>query len=391
MPTVTASSTTYSTLGEPFEALVSSSGTVFVSITADATPNSETGIQVFTPASGGGLQSACVNQLPFALASEGAIFANLSFSPNGVNLAGGIWSPGAIFYNVDQLQTCSATGFVVSQGPIASGEGTLDVQVTPDGKYAFISNEDGVAAGAITSGNIGVVALQLDGTGNVTTGTTLIGQISTGGNGIAGMRLSPDGTRLYVTSEVAAASTAASGGNNPVLSRTSCVEPPGGATLNGLLTVINVAVAEATPGPSAILATVDAACSPTRMAESKDEATLWVSARGDDRVLAFSPSLLESNPDNSLLGYASTGGTAPVGIRLCHGDKLLAVANSNRFNTGTANATILYVANPASASVLQTISTGFFPREITVGLDDSTLYLTNFRSDTIQVIETTVN
>jgi hypothetical protein len=40
-----------------------------------------------------------------------------------------------------------------------------------------------------------------------------------------------------------------------------------------------------------------------------------------------------------------------AGISLFHSDELLAVANSNRFNIGTANATILYVANPAEASV----------------------------------------
>lgn len=80
-----------------------------------------------------------------------------------------------------------------------------------------------------------------------------------------------------------------------------------------------------------------------------------------------------------------------MGICLFHSQELLAVANSNRFNTGTANATILYVANPASASVVQTIATGLFPREVSVGPDDATLYLTNYDSDTLQVISTTVN
>ena len=115
-----------------------------------------------------------------------------------------------------------------------------------------------------------------------------------------------------------------------------------------------------------------------------------MTARGDNRVLAFNTALLESNPNNALLGYADTGGTAPVGLKLFHNDQLLAVANSNRFNTGTANATILNVTSPASASVVQTITTGLFPREVTVGADDATLYLTNYLSDTFQVIQTTV-
>lgn len=382
-PTVTASSATYPTVGAPFQAAVSSSGTVFVAVASQ-------GIQVFAPGAGG-LTSVCVNALPSSVSGEGASATNLSFLPNGVDLAAGIESPGAAFFNLAALNTCTATGYVVSQGPIASDQGTMEVDITPDGKYAFVSNEYGVASGATTEGNIGVVALQYDSNGDVSTGTTLLGQISTGGQAIAGMTLSPDGTRLYVTSEIAA-STAPNGSTNPILSEDDCVQNVGGSPqLNGLLTVINVAEAESSPGPSAILATVDAGCSPVRMAETADESTLWVAVRGDNRVLAFSTGMLEFNPGNALLGYASTGGTAPVGIRLFHNDQLLAVANSNRFGAGpTANAAILDVSVPSSASLVQTISTGLFPREIWAGSDDATLYLTNYDSDTLQVISTSV-
>jgi DNA-binding beta-propeller fold protein YncE len=351
---------------------------------------SQTGVQVFSP-NNGGLSPTCVNQLGASLLSEGAAVSNLSLLPNGADIAAGIGSPGAIFFNAATLESCTATGYVVSQGTIASGQGSQEVAVTPDGKYAFVSNEYGVASGAVTEGNIGVVSLQYDANGNVTTGSTLLGQISTGGTAIAGMTLSPDGSRLYVTSEVAQANSTASGSSNPVLARTGCVQQTGGAAnINGLLTVIDVVTAESTPGSSAILATVDAGCSPVRMSETADSSTLWVSVRGDNRVLAFSTGMLEFNPNNALLANADTGGTAPVGIHLFHNDQLLAVANSNRFNTGVANATILSVATPASASVVQTIATGLFPREVTVGSDGATLYLTNYDSDTLEVISTTV-
>jgi len=49
----------------------------------------------------------------------------------------------------------------------------------------------------------------------------------------------------------------------------------------------------------------------------------------------------------------------------------------------------LNVAFPSAAGVVATISTGNFPREITVGPDGTTLYLTNFDSDTLQVIQIT--
>jgi DNA-binding beta-propeller fold protein YncE len=354
-------------------------------------------VQVFAPNSGG-LQSSCVNALPasiLALSPASTFVANLSLFPGATDIAAGIGYPGAIFYHVADLLACSSpSGYVVSQGSTSTplnDAGTLNVAVTPDGNYAFVSNEYGKAPNVTTPGNIGVVAIQRDANGNFTTGTTLIGQIPTGGNTIAGMLLSPDGTRLYVTSEITATGTTAAGSSNAVLAKSGCVQAVGSAsTINGLLTVIDVAKAITTPGTGAILSRVAAGCSPTRLTETANGATLWLTARGDNRVLAFNTALLESNPNNALLGYADTGGTAPVGLKLFHNDQLLAVANSNRFNTGTANATILNVTSPASASVVQTITTGLFPREVTVGADDATLYLTNYLSDTFQVIQTTV-
>jgi hypothetical protein len=387
---VKVSSTTYATAGHPWEAIVTSSGSVLVSVTADATAGSKTGVQVFSPNSGG-LQSSCVNALSasiLALNPASTLVANLSFFPGATDIAAGIGFPGAIFNHVADLLACSSpSGYVVSQGSTSTpfpinDAGTLNVAVTPDGNFAFVSNEYGKAPNATTSGNIGVVSIRRDVNGNFTTGTTLIGQIPTGGNAIAGMLLSPDGTRLYVTSEIAAVGTIAAGSSNAVQAKSGCS--------NGLLTVIDVAKAKIAPGTGAILSTVAAGCSPTRMTETANGATLWLSARGDNRVLAFNTALLESNPNNALLGYADTGGAAPVGLQLFHNDQLLAVANSNRFNTGVANATILNVSSPASASVVQTIPTGLFPREITVGPDDATLYLTNYSSDTFQVIHTTV-
>ena len=388
-PTVTITSNTYPVLGSPYQALPLSNGDVLVSVTADATTGSETGVQVLTP-SGSGLQSSCVDQLSPTLVGENASMGDLDLAPNGANVGAGIGSPGAMFWNLTSLENCGASGTVLSQGSISANEGTTEAVVTPDGKYAFVINQAGFASGATFEGNIGVVHLQTDTSGNVT-GGTLLGQIPTTGAAINGIAMSPDGTRVYVTTGVAGPSSGAAGGSNPVLAGTGCLNQTGGPERDGLLTVINVAAAEANPGTGAILASIDAGCTPVGVVESSDAGVLWVAARGDNRVLAFSPSMLESNPNNALLGYANSGGAEPLGLALFDNDQLLAVANSNRFSTGKANATILYVANPASASVLQTISTGSFPHEIRVGADDATLYLTNSDSDTLQVIATKVN
>ena len=187
-------------------------------------------------------------------------------------------------------------------------------------------------------GNVGVVALTRDASGAVI-GGTLVGQFSTGGQAIANVTLSPDGTRLYVTSEIANAGANASGTSNADVGayrlRAGHRWPNGVATTSGygLLTIVDVGKAESTANASAIIATVAAGCSPVRVVETADQQVIWVAARGDNRVLAFSTHMLETNPSAALLGYGDTGGIAPVGLQLFHGDTLLAVANSNRFSS----------------------------------------------------------
>ena len=89
-PVVTATSVTDPTKGAPFDAIASSNGTVFVGESG--------GVEVFTPTSNGALQSCMLAGVTKRPISEGGAFAELSFTPKGVDLAGGIQTPGAIFY-----------------------------------------------------------------------------------------------------------------------------------------------------------------------------------------------------------------------------------------------------------------------------------------------------
>jgi len=301
------------------------------------------------------------------------------------------------FYDTNELVGCKSNASGVTVGQDA-GPGTLDVAVTPDGEYAFVLNEYGDVDGdpvQMHSGSIGVVKIKRDASGHISTGTRLLGRIATAGAAMAGMKLSADGKRLYVTTQISDNIQLPPGNTNPLLFHTTgCVQSPGSNMSTGLLTVIDVAKAIRKQDADAIISTVAAGCSPTRIAATADGKTLWVAARGDNRVLAFDTALLESNASKALIAHADTGGDAPVGLTLLHGDKFLAVANSNRFNpenVGRTNATILSVADPKAAKVVLTIPTGEFPREVIVGPDDATLYLTNFSSDSLQVIQTTAH
>jgi DNA-binding beta-propeller fold protein YncE len=156
-PLVTASSVTYSTggYGSPFRALPLTSGNVLVSVTA-----ATSGMLVFGPTAGGGLQLSCFNYVRPSFVQDGAADFGMNLTPNGLGLAATLGVDGAIFYNLSTLQTCNSTGLQVSQGPVSADEGSFDVVVTPDGKYAFVANEYGVASGSTAQGNIAVVALQ---------------------------------------------------------------------------------------------------------------------------------------------------------------------------------------------------------------------------------------
>ena len=194
-------------------------------------------------------------------------------------------------------------------------------------------------------------------------------------------------------------------------------------TQNGLLAVIDVDKATKGMGQDSIVTIVAAGCSPVRAVETEDGQYVWVAARGRNtqlplpadpdargsQVLGFNRSaLVSASPNSAFVGYGDTHGTAPVGMALFKNDTLLAVANSNRWwQTGsectgspppdvppcTANVAIMDVSNPAEPTVIQTVpaySNDAFPRNVTVGPDDSTLYVPNADQNQLEVITTTV-
>jgi DNA-binding beta-propeller fold protein YncE len=243
--------------------------------------------------------------------------------------------------------------------------GTIEVLATPDGRTAFAADEN--------LARVSVLRVQRQPSGAP-------GAVRTGRIGVdrapVGLALSPDGTTLYVASEIASGDGATPGARGDLSRSCGPRRVP-----NGTLTAIDVA-------RGTVVARLAAGCSPVRAVVTADGTTVWVSVRGDDRVAAFDAAKIRTDPAHAFVTEAAVG-SAPVGIALLAHDTLLAVANSNRFDPGapTSNATILKLGTPPAQR--SSVATGAFPREFSISPDGSVLYLTNFRSRTIQLIDVT--
>lgn len=364
-----AAPSTLPTDGHPFAALPMASGTI-VSVTANGRPGSATGLRVFAPDG----TPRCFQPLPLAQAF------GMAATPDGRGLLVAAGDAGLVLLDLAQAMSCHATPVTVPIGPADGHEGSFDVAVSADGRFAFVADEYGIAGQDAASkdlrGDVGVVALSPG-----ADAARVVTRISTGGDAVAGLVLSPDGRRLFVTSEVARPGVRAGGPKDQRLAHGGCRQGDGPAMAFGLLSVIDVARAEAGAADAVVNATA-AGCSPVRVVASPDGATVWVAARGDDRVLAFDARTL------ALLGSGDSGGKAPVGLALFAGGTRLAVANSNRFaGPGATGSLAILNAVPSGPRVLRSVPAGHFPRSIGVGADGRTLFVTAFNGGEVAMMD----
>lgn len=243
--------------------------------------------------------------------------------------------------------------------------GAIYVNVTHDDAYLFVANEGG--------GAISVVDLkQVRASGFKS--SSVIGRIPAGGAPIA-VTLSADDKRLYSTSEVAARSLSA-------LSDCATEQP-------GEVEVIDVARAVQNPAES-VISVAPGGCGPVRLVLSDDGATAYVTARGENAVLAFDTARLVSDPTHALLARAPAG-TAPVGVAVAAGR--LIVTGSNRFGRSNQAANLILLSSdwrtwtpPIPTAQL---AAGSFPREERLSADGRTLYVTNFDSQQLETLDLT--
>ena len=238
------------------------------------------------------------------------------------------------------------------------GSGAIEVAGSRDGRFAFVSVE--------YPGWVAVYNLRAALAGRFKR-SSYVGALRLGG-AVVGLAVSPNGRWLYATSELAAGARS--------LSRP------------GTLSVIDIAEAERDPSRS-VVATVEAGCQPVRVVASANGATVWVTARASDDLLAFSASKLTHDPAHALLAAIRVG-EAPVGLALVRHDTRVVVADSNRSNApGGASALTVVDASAALAgrpAVLGAIAAGSFPREMSLAAGGRTLLVGNFASGQLEAI-----
>ena len=257
--------------------------------------------------------------------------------------------------------------------------GAVYVNVTSDDRWLFVSDE--------WAQRITVIDLQKAHSSGFKE-FSLVGAIPTGGLPIA-LTLSPDGRYLYTTAEVADKKWAwpvecKPEGKDPNQAK---AEYPQGAVV-----VIDVARATREPAKS-VIAKVPSGCSAVRLAISPKGDRAYVTARNADALLAFDTNKLVRDPDHALIGKVPVG-RSPVGVEVADGGRKVVVANSNRFADATnqrqnQNLTLIDTDKIAlgPAAVLGMIPAGGFPRELRATADGQTLLVTNFTSNTLEMVD----
>jgi DNA-binding beta-propeller fold protein YncE len=281
--------------------------------------------------------------------------AGLALTPDGHHLLAATDS-GAVVLDTAALESGSS-GAVVGSLAAPSGGGGIEVSVSPDGHFAFVTLEGSadlavfdlqaaLSAGFGTSHFVGTVPLQ---------------------EAPVGMAISPDGRYLYATSEAAGV----------------------GPRQQGTLSVISLSRAEVDPAHS-VLAIVTAGCQAVRVVTTGNGSVVWVTARASDPLLGFSAAKLLSDPAHALVATVAVG-EAPVGLAVLRSGNLIVVANSNRFGTQGATAS-LSVVNVTTAlaggpAVVGEITAGHFPRQFASEPNGRTLLVTNYDSGQLEAVD----
>ena len=238
------------------------------------------------------------------------------------------------------------------------GSGAVEVAVSPDDKFAFVTLEN--------SADLVVFNLQ-SALANGFGAADVVGKIPLGDAPI-GLAISPDQRWLYATSGMRVKTTAPS---------------------EGTLTVIDLNRAETAPS-SAVVSTATAGCSPVRVIASPDGRYVWVTSRESNMLLGFSATALRTDPAHALVARVNVG-PGPIGLALVNGGSRILVANSNLSGQHGVSTSISVISTSAALSrrpaLMGQISTGLLPREFGLAPDGKSVLVANSGSGQVQAID----
>jgi YVTN family beta-propeller protein len=286
---------------------------------------------------------------------------------------------GASVVFMDVARMTGGAGSDPVLGYIRNGQspGSVYVNTTADDRLLFVSDE---AAKTVTV--INLRRARAEGFKE----SAIVGKIPTGRAPIA-LTFSPDGRWLYTTSQSAPDSF-----NWPVECKPEGADP---ATAQprfpqGAIIVVDVAKAATDPANS-VVARVQAGCNPVRLAISPDGARAYVTARNSNALLAFDTAKFQTDAANARIGTVPVG-NSPVGVAVVNNGRQVVVSNSNRFareQTVRQTLTVIDAARvgEGAAAIRGSLPAGLFPREFGRTPDGLTLFVSNYISSELEVID----
>jgi serine/threonine protein kinase len=266
---------------------------------------------------------------------------------------------GAVVLDVSAAEQGS-TGAVVGTLSSSFGSGAVEVLLSPDDQFVFVTLQDSAALAVF---NLKTALNHGFGSADV------VGKVGLGQQPV-GLSLSPDHRWLYAT---------------------SMTTTPTQHAAEGTLTVMDAALAETNPA-KAVKTTTSAGCNPVRVIASGDGQTVWVTSRASDTLLGFSAAKLLTDPSKALETQVNVG-AGPIGetFATVNGQARILVADSNLNNQTGASANVA-VIDPAKAlrrapALLGYVSTGTLPRQFTIEPDGRTALVTLNGSGQLQAID----
>ena len=353
--------------GHPFSTISSNDGCwLFVSLTS-ANPKSANGVALLSRSKG---QITLKKVFPVEAGPTGMV---LTHDGKLLIVADDDY---VVFMDITRMITDKGDPIL---GYIRDGDfpGSVYVNVTADDRFLFVSDEN--------VQTITVINLQKARSEGFSDNAK-VGKIPVGIAPIA-LTFSPDQRWLYSTSQIAHKSFGWPSECKPEGADPATVKPE---NPRGAIIVIDVARAESDPANS-VVSRVPAGCSPVRMAISPAGDRVFVTARNSNALLTFDTTALRSDAEHALIGTVPVG-NAPVGVAVVNDGKLAFVTNSNRFSSNrTARQTLTVIdatkVSSGQSAVIGTIPTGVFPREFGQTPDGRTLFVANYNSNELQVID----